>query len=575
MTADSTINDVLAGAARWCIHHGDMLDALPSIPENTVDAVVCDAPYGLGEHPDVVKLLTAWLADVDAKTNSRGFMGRAWDTVPGPVYWRECFRVLKPGGYLLTFAGTRTQDLMGMAIRLAGFEVKDSVAWLYSSGFPKSVNIERQIAMHQCQQPGRHFSSTLPKGKKRRDGDHICPATEESLRWKGQGSALAPSHEPILVARKPLDGTYAENTLKWGTALNIDATRIRHAGAADEQAHRSGVEAIKNRGGQMDASWKNSSDLSGANEVSSLGRWPKNTIIQHAPGCRRIGTTTVGANPTWDTPNRDMEPSAFTGERASKVRHGREGEPSADRRYTDDGSTLFAPTPGARRDAVEDVDVYECVDGCPAKLLAEQSGECKSGEWNGQMTHGTGEKNGTCYGDRNKIPFFKKADSGTAVRFFEQLHDDESDEPNFLYHAKPSRREKDAGLQHFRPRSAAEATSSNEDDERLGNARTGAGRTGGARNVHPTSKGIAVARWQVRLAARPGQLVLVPFAGGGTECVAALLEGCRVIGIELNDTDEEPFVSIARARCEHIDGREFVPRESLRTKEPPKQGSLF
>jgi DNA modification methylase len=570
VAADSTIADVLSGAARWCIHHGDILDALPDIPENSVDAVVCDAPYGLGEHPDAVKMLTAWLSDVDAKTNARGFMGRSWDTVPGPIYWRECYRVMKPGAYLLTFAGTRTQDLMGMAIRLAGFEVKDSVAWIYSTGFPKSVNLERQIAMHQCQQPGRHFASTLPRGSKAQPGDHICPGTEESLKWKGQGSALAPSHEPIIVARKPLDGTYAENTLKWGAALNIDATRI--GTSKDVPTSMPKARSYADAGGMLAG---REDRPPGDGQDPNVGRWPKNVLLQHDPRCRRIGTTTTKANPTWDTPNRDTEPSAFTGEVVSKVRHGREGEPSAERRYTEEGSTSFAATPGARRDAVEDVDVWECVDGCPCRMLGKQSGVSHGTA--GIYHHDTGHKNGHSMGSGTPggTDTANFGDSGTAARFFQQLHDDESDEPNFLYHAKPSRREKDAGLQHFRPRSAAEATHREDDQQGLESQRAGNGRTGGARNVHPTSKSIAVARWQVRLAARPGQLVLVPFAGSGTECIAALLEGCRVIGVELNDTDDEPFVSIAKARCEHIDGREYVPRESLRTKQPPRQGTLF
>lgn len=549
MPANSTIQQVLDGEARWCVHHGDMLDALPLIPDNSVDAICCDAPYGLGEEPDIAKLLRAWLDDLDVKAGTSGFMNRKWDVVPGPRYWRECYRVLKPGGYLLTFAGTRTQDLMGMAIRLAGFEIRDSVAWLHAEGMAKSTNIERKIAMHQCTLPGRHYASTLPKPHKQRPGDHLCPETEESVKWKGQGSALAPSHEPIIVARKPLDGTYAESTLRWGTAMNIDATRIAHAGKEDFEQHKAGVDAIKKRGGSMDDSWKNSSDLSGASEVTTAGRWPKNTVLSHVggpDGCKRIGTTTVAANPTWDTPNRATQPSAFTGERVSKVRHGREGEASAERRYTGNGSTSFAATPGPRRDAVEDVEQWECHPDCVVRMLAAQSGS-------------------------------RVGDSGTAARCFQQFGTSEFDEP-FRYQSKPSRREKDRGLQHFRPRSAAEATDSEDGQERLNNARTGAGRTGGARNPHPTTKSVELCRWMVRLVARPGQLVCVPFAGSGSECIAAVLEGCSVIGIEWLDTDDEPFVSVARARLEHIDGREFIPRESLQPKreaEKPRQGVLF
>jgi DNA modification methylase len=519
MSADSTPTDVLNGSTQWCVAHGDCLETMGSLPDCCVDAVVTDAPYGLSKITTkvVVEALECWLRGEPYKKKRRGFMGRTWDRfVPGPEVWRECFRAMKPGGYLLTFAGTRTEDLMGMACRLAGFERVDTLAWIHSQGMSKSVNMERAIAMHQCTLPGRHYASTLPNGTKAREGDHLCPETEESLKWKGQGTGLAPSHEPILVFRKPIEGTNAANALKYGTAMNIDACRIAHASEEDFEKHSAGVEAIKRRGGKMDGSWKNFNDLSGANEVSIDGRWPKNTALQHDPKCRIVGTTQVGANPTWDTPNRDTEPSAFTGDRVSKVRHGRQGEPSAERRYTEAGATSFAATPGARRDAVEDVPVYECVEECPVRILEDQA-------------------------------------EGTA-RYFQQLHFYELDAP-FLYQAKPSALEKERGLEHFAGRSG--------DD--------------GRRNVHPTSKSVELCRWLTKLVARPGQVVLNPFAGGGSEGVAAVLEGCRWIGCELMDTDDEPFVSIAKARLTHLDGGSYVPRESLRRAQDsaPAQTSLF
>lgn len=531
--ADSTPDDVLSGEARWCVVHGDCIDTMRSMSDSCVDAIVTDAPYGLSKitTKDVTEALECWLAGQAYLKRKRGFMGRTWDRfVPGPEVWSECLRILKPGGYLLTFSGTRTEDLMGISLRLAGFELLDTIQWLYGQGMPKSVNMERMVAMHQCTLPGRHCASTLPKARK--PGDHLCPSTEESMRWSGQGSGLRPSHEPIFVCRKPLEGTYAENALAHGTGtLNIDACRIEHASKDDFEQHRSGVEAIRARGGEMENSWKNASDLSGASEVTS-GRWPPNVLIQHAPGCRLVGTRSVAANPAWDTPNRDTQPSSFTGSSVSKVRHtnGRENEVSGDKSYQGDGSTSFAFRPGQRRDqATEDIEVWECVDGCPAKAL----------------------------GDR--------------ARYFPQFA---SDEPEFLYHAKPGRAEKDAGLKHFRTRSAAEATARKDEQVGLKSARAGAG---GARNVHPTSKSVDVIRWLTRLVARPGQVVFNPFAGGGSEGIAAMREGCRWIGCELNDTDEEPFVSIARARLTHEDGGSYVPRESLRAEpeKSPRQGKLF
>ncbi len=141
------------------LHHGDCLDVLRSLPDNSVDSVCTDPPYGLSKEPDMREVMEHWLKGDDYTHRSNGFMGSSWDSfVPGPSVWRECLRVLKPGGHLIAFAGSRTFDLMGLAIRLAGFEIRDNVAhlharssgggdakeadsigplaWVYGSGFP-------------------------------------------------------------------------------------------------------------------------------------------------------------------------------------------------------------------------------------------------------------------------------------------------------------------------------------------------------------------------------------------------------------------------------------------------------
>ena len=154
------------------LYHADCLTVLCEMPDHSVDAVVTDPPYGLK------------------------FMGKAWDyDVPCVSIWHECLRVLKPGGHLLAFAGTRTQHRMCCRIEDAGFEIRDMLAWVYGSGFPKSLDVSKATA----------------------------PATE----WQGWGTALKPALEPITLARKPLTGTVAANVLQHGTgALNIDGCRI-------------------------------------------------------------------------------------------------------------------------------------------------------------------------------------------------------------------------------------------------------------------------------------------------------------------------------------------------------------
>lgn len=118
---------------------GDSYEELQKLPDNSVDSVVTDPPYGLGKPPDVVEVMKDWVEKGYHDIKGKGFMGKKWDAfIPQPRLWEECLRVLKPGGHLLTFSGTRTQDWMGMSLRFAGFEIRDSIAWVFGSGMPKS-----------------------------------------------------------------------------------------------------------------------------------------------------------------------------------------------------------------------------------------------------------------------------------------------------------------------------------------------------------------------------------------------------------------------------------------------------
>ena len=129
------------------IINADSLEHLKTMPDNSVDAVVTDPPYGLGKEPNAVEVLKDWVENGyhEIKTK-KGFMGKEWDAfVPQPAFWKEVIRVLKPGGHALVFSGTRTVDWMGMSLRLAGFEIRDELMWIYGSGFPKSTDISKQI----------------------------------------------------------------------------------------------------------------------------------------------------------------------------------------------------------------------------------------------------------------------------------------------------------------------------------------------------------------------------------------------------------------------------------------------
>lgn len=201
------------GGERRMIHHGDCLDVLRTLPDASVDACVTDPPYGLS------------------------FMGKKWDyDVPAVEVWAECLRVLKPGGHLLAFAGTRTQHRMAVRIEDAGFEIRDMIVWVYGSGFPKSVDVskvidkaagaEREVVGPNVWADRGGLLQANTYGAPSRP-EATAPATNAARQWQGWGTALKPALEPITVARKPLDGTVAENVLRYGTGgLNIDGCRV-------------------------------------------------------------------------------------------------------------------------------------------------------------------------------------------------------------------------------------------------------------------------------------------------------------------------------------------------------------
>ena len=191
--------------------HADCLEALRNLPDNSVDSVVTDPPYGLS------------------------FMGKKWDyDVPSVDIWQECLRVLKPGGHLLSFAGSRTYHRIACAIEDAGFEIRDQIMWVYGSGFPKSLNIgkaidkmqgnEREVVGFEMVDIGIQSGSMHANRESKIVERNI---TIGNSGWDGWGTALKPAHEPICVARKPVEGTVAANVLKWGTgAINIDGCRV-------------------------------------------------------------------------------------------------------------------------------------------------------------------------------------------------------------------------------------------------------------------------------------------------------------------------------------------------------------
>ena len=254
---------------KYQLHHGDCLEVLSTMPDNSVDSIVTDPPYGLS------------------------FMGKKWDyDVPSEDIWRECLRVLKPGGHLLAFAGTRTQHRMAVRIEDAGFEIRDMIAWVYASGFPKSLNVSKAIDKAAgterdvvgVREDFAKRASKIRVGVSWADpelhdgsfsnpqnaGQITAPATEAAKQWQGWGTALKPALEPITVARKPLgEKTVAENVLAHGTGgINVDGCRVEGIVTTNP--------LVRNVGGFQSNGLANQSNPPASN--ISQGRWPANLI---------------------------------------------------------------------------------------------------------------------------------------------------------------------------------------------------------------------------------------------------------------------------------------------------------
>ena len=247
---------------QFTLYNGNSKQILPTLPENSIDSIVTDPPYELG------------------------FMGKSWDStgVANDVeLWKEVLRVLKPGGYLLSFGGSRTYHRMAVAIEDAGFEIRDQIMWVYGSGFPKSLNIdkaidkaagvEREILGVSRMQPDIR-GNNYAQGKREYGGDTVPqyitePTTDLAKQWQGWGTALKPAHEPIVMARKPFTGTVANNVLAYGVGgINIDGARVE---AGDEKftpenSRQTFTNEIYGKG------------LGLGNPQNPAGRWPANFI---------------------------------------------------------------------------------------------------------------------------------------------------------------------------------------------------------------------------------------------------------------------------------------------------------
>ena len=278
---------------RVCLYPGNCLDVLAELEPHSLDACVTDPPYhlvsiserfGPGQKP------AGDVPDGRYGRLSRGFMGKVWDR--GDIAfqadtWRAVLRVLKPGAHLIAFGGTRTFARMVVPIEDAGFEIRDTIAWLYGSGFPKSHDVSKGIdraAGAEREVVGTHRGGVKRGGQYGADGivnklteperwrDTTIPATDAARQWAGWGTALKPAMELIILARKPLsEGTVAANVLRWGTgAINIDGCRI--ASGDDLTRECMGLASAENNGWRRP--WMETAEKQTFG--STNGRWPAN-----------------------------------------------------------------------------------------------------------------------------------------------------------------------------------------------------------------------------------------------------------------------------------------------------------
>lgn len=262
---EEDLGDILGTRVRTeGVSLGDCIEVMRTLPENSVDSIVTDPPYGLG------------------------FMGKKWDELPPGEEWaRECQRVLKPGGHMIAFGGSRTWHRLAVAIEDAGFEIRDGVLWLYGSGFPKSHDISKAIdkmagaKREKVKVPYNYGAYSQNAGnwspwmdQAARDGfrelDGSEPVTPEAEQWQGWGTALKPAYEPAVMARKPFPGSVAGNVLEHGTgALNIDASRIEAQGRP----------LIESRSGASVSTYGDGLNGSRAAGKTDQGRYPANLIL--------------------------------------------------------------------------------------------------------------------------------------------------------------------------------------------------------------------------------------------------------------------------------------------------------
>ena len=542
------------------IINGDCLEELKKLEDNSVDAVITDPPYGLSntKPQQVADVLKAWVTGdtVSVPAKRGGFMGKDWDSfVPPPAVWEECMRVLKPGGHMAVFAGARTQDLMGLSIRLAGFEIRDTLGWVYGSGFPKSQNIARQLdkTLGEDVPIGKSFNtagggdreSEFANNGRSEAHKQWSPMSDAAKQWDGWGTALKPAIEPIILARKPLDGTVANNVLAHGVGgLNIDACRVSTDDDTSRPPGRDGG----------NATW----DLSSREKPSvshAAGRFPANVLLdEHA-------AKEMDKQSGWlkDRGNKRESKSTYTGGGATS--------------FTGGGTSPLSY--GAGGGASRFFPVFKYQAKAPKKerpVIYKNNCECE--EWQSQQKDTTGSTataetswSTSTSGNSTTEKCQQDTTSTTSTTISSTI---ESRTSNVLAGSTISESTQDAKSEMANGGNPAESAESlNQSEQNTGiSAKRGGHSTDDAGHAtsekwyttsecekcgeprlkvqHATVKPLALMEWLVSLIVPPGGVVLDPFAGTGTTLQAATNKGFNPIGIEA-DAD---YIQLINKRME-------------------------
>lgn len=472
------------------LFNGDSVEVLRQLPDNSVDSVVCDPPYGLSKEPDMAEVMRHWLAGDDYKHKGGGFMGKSWDSfVPGPAIWRECLRVLKPGGHLLAFFGSRTYDMGTLAIRLAGFEIRDQIMWIYGSGFPKSLDVSKAIDKQDASNSKREKQLIFTKFI--RDNE-ISAAFINEITQTNMGSHYTTSaSQPSIATREHFE--------KLRPFLKLEVS-VEMEKMVDERSEES--MNMKNR------------DVIGSDTKA------RSTAGNSALPICGEGETVYK---TWDitAPATDEAKQWEGWGTALKPAH----EPICVARKplagTVAANVLAHGTGGVN------------IDGC----RIEGRERTDYGLVNSRRTQGS------TYSTPSDSADFDSTKGRWPANF---VHDGLSEEwSRYFYCAKASKADRNYGLSGD-DHAPADLVDRQEGSAGMDNPRAGAGRTSGSKNPHPTVKPIALMEWLVRLVTPPGGVVLDPFMGSGSTGIAAVKQGFKFVGCELS----EDYFKVAQERIQ-------------------------